>query len=251
MKLSCQLRADFYLFLRSPLLAVHLGVPAVGVLFFVWYASFSPWEELDILSAYLQALSISFPFLIGLTTSLFSVREGRAGHFQRLLTVPAPKLLPHLSNLLLLIFEGLCSSLLALLGFEAGFHLVGHTPFPIPFYMETAFLLWVSVLPLYPLHDVISFRLGKTASLGLGILGSLLSALFLTGLGDGIWSYLPWGIAARFSESFLVAQVKDLDFFLLPDMIQGMVFLFIFAVLSSLLFLLSLGHWEGKQPEQE
>ena len=51
------------------------------------------------------------------------------------------------------------------------------------------------MLILYLIHLVVVFLFGNGANIGLGIAESLLSALLLTGLGDGIWQFIPcaWG----------------------------------------------------------
>ena len=38
---------------------------------------------------------------------------------------------------------------------------------------------------------------GKGASMGLGIAGSLIAALMITGLGDATWKYIPWAWGVR------------------------------------------------------
>ena len=117
------------------------------------------------------------------------------------------------------------------------------------FYIKTAVLLLISVIPLYLLHYIISFIAGKGYSLGLGIIGSLLSALFLTGLGDGIWTFLPWGIAARFSETLLVSNLINIDFLHFNGIIQSMIFILIFSSLFLITLILLSGKWEGRESE--
>jgi ABC-2 type transport system permease protein len=51
---------------------------------------------------------------------------------------------------------------------------------------------------LYALHLYVGLRFGKGASIGLGILESLVSTLLLTGLGEDNWIYIPCAWAARF-----------------------------------------------------
>jgi len=85
--------------------------------------------------------------------------------------------------------------------------------------------------------------------LGLGIVGSLLSALLLTGLGDGIWTFLPWGICARFSELLLISNLRNIDFLQFDGMIQGIIFIFIFTFLFLMALLLFTYKWEGRKLE--
>lgn len=243
------LKSDFYQFFHSPLLLIHLVIPLVGILLFLWSVSFSAWSEINKLSGYIQLLSCTFPVVIAAITSILSDFEQKAGSFYTLLSAPAPKYLPHLTKITMLLCFGFCSTLLALVGFGIGFRAMGYCTFGLSFYLQTAILLSISVLPLYPLHYIMSFVLGNGYSLGLGFVGSLLSALFLTGLGNGIWSFLPWGIAARFSDSLLITRVMDIDFFTVHGMIQGILFLCIFLFVFSALFLLLFSHWDGRKTE--
>lgn len=243
------LKSDLYKLCHSPLLLIHFIVPVVGIILFVWYYSFSSWNELDKLSAYIQISSVSFPVLIGIITSILAESEQKSGSFQMLLSTATPKYVPHITKLIWLILFGFCSSLLALVGFGIGFSVLGYTTFKLLFYIKTAVLLSISVIPLYLLHYIISFIAGKGYSLGLGIIGSLLSALFLTGLGDGIWTFLPWGITARFSETLLVSNLMNIDFLQFNGIIQSMIFILIFTFLFLITLLLLSNKWEGRKSE--
>lgn len=243
------LKSDLYKLCHSPLLLLHFIVPMVGIILFVWYYSFSSWNEFDKLSAYIQILSVTFPVLIGIITSILSESEQKAGGFQMLLSTATPKYIPHITKLIWLVLFGFCSSFLALVGFGIGFSLIGYTTFKFLFYMKTAILLSISVLPLYFLHYTISFIAGKGYSLGLGIIGSLLSALFLTGLGDGIWTFLPWGINARFSETLLITYLMNIDFLQFNGMMQSVIFIFSYTILFLITLLLLSNKWEGRKSE--
>jgi len=244
------LKSDLYKFCHSPLLLIHFIVPVIGIVLFVWYYSFSPWSELDKLLAYIQILSVTFPVLIGIITSILAESEQKAGSFQMLLSTATPKYVPHITKLIWLIIFGFCSSLLALVGFGIGFSLLGFTAFNIFFYIKTALLLSISVIPLYFLHYIMSFFIGgKGYSLGLGIIGSLLSALLLTGLGDGIWTFLPWGICGRFSEMLLLSSSRNIDFLQFDGMIQSMRFILIFTFLFLIALILLSNKWEGRKSE--
>ena len=57
---------------------------------------------------------------------------------------------------------------------------------------------WIAVgimlggnLLLYILHLFLAMRFNKGVTIGLGIAESLLSAVLMTGLGDGVWIYVP------------------------------------------------------------
>lgn len=52
-------------------------------------------------------------------------------------------------------------------------------------------------------HLFLNLRFSKMVSMGVGMAESLISALFLTGLGDGIWQYVPASYSARGSLEIL------------------------------------------------
>lgn len=56
---------------------------------------------------------------------------------------------------------------------------------------------------LYILHLFLALRFNKGVTIALGFVESLLSALFLTGMGEGIWMYVPAAWASRFVTLFL------------------------------------------------
>lgn len=249
MNFYCNIKSDLYKLLHSPLLYIHILIPATGIFLFLWYYSYSIWSELEKISAYIQALSICYPVLIGVITSNFTDMEQKAANFQTLLSTPTQKCIPHLAKLTTLIAFGFASSLLSLLVFGYGLQLLGYTTFHLLFFFFTAILLLISVFPLYVLQCIVSFVFGKGYSLGLGIIGSLLSALLQTGLGDNLWPFLPWGIAARFSDSLLIARAMCIDFFDMNGMIQGIISVVFFSFLFLAIFMLVFEKWEGRKSE--
>ncbi|WKY44113.1 lantibiotic immunity ABC transporter MutG family permease subunit [Eubacteriaceae bacterium ES2] len=247
MNLYTNLKSDLYKIVHTPIWLLHLLIPLAAMMLFLSYYAISPWHETDKLSAYIQALAVVFPALIGIITSLLSELEQNAGS-SILLTANA-KFLPHASKILLLILLAMLSTLFALVGFGTAFIKMGYVTQNFLFYLETAVLLWASVLPLYLLHYIVSFHFGKGWSIGLGILGTLLSALFLTGLGDGIWPYLPWGITSRFAELLLISNLSDVPFLQYNDVIKSIINMLIVTSILTIIFVLSFNKWEGRQSE--
>ncbi|NRX93591.1 lantibiotic protection ABC transporter MutG family permease subunit [Clostridium beijerinckii] len=58
-----------------------------------------------------------------------------------------------------------------------------------------------------------SIKLGSGASIGMGILEGLLSALLITGLGDGIWQWIPCGWSVKFCDNFFIKASNSADNF--------------------------------------
>lgn len=195
---SRSLRSELIKLRRQPMLWVHLLVPLAGLGIFLGYFAYTPYSPDAKVSGYLQVLAIAFPTLIGVVCAIATDQEAAAGGYQQLLTLPS-RLVPLASKLTLLLILGFGSTLLASVGFGAGFlYLLNQSLYSLEFYVKAAGILFGSCIFLYALHLYVSLRFGKAASIGLGILGSLTAALLLTGLGDRNWIYIPYAWAARF-----------------------------------------------------
>ncbi|MGG6313664.1 lantibiotic immunity ABC transporter MutG family permease subunit [Paenibacillus macerans] len=195
---SRSLRSELIKLRRQPMLWVHLLVPLAGMGIFLGYYAYTPFLPASKVSGYLQVLAVAFPTLIGMVCAIAADQEADAGRYQQLLALPS-RLVPLASKLTLLLLLGFGSTLLASVGFGAGFlYLLNQSLYSLGFYVKAAGILFGSCIFLYALHLYVSLRFGKGASIGLGILGSLTAALLLTGLGDRNWIYIPYAWAARF-----------------------------------------------------
>ena len=65
------------------------------------------------------------------------------------------------------------------------FYIMGNDSIEISFYYKETLIVFSSNILLYMIQYLVVFYFGKGASIGIGIIGSLISALMLTGLGDG------------------------------------------------------------------
>ena len=106
-----------------------------------------------------------------------------------------------------MLFRSLINSLLFYTLAVGSFALV--FPFTsISGYVQVIGFLLLSSTPIYQIHFLCAFIFGKSASMGLGIAGSLLSAIMLTGLGDVCWQYIPWAWSVRFMDFWLLATTN-------------------------------------------
>lgn len=242
-------RVESYKLLHSPLFLVHLFIPIAGMAMMLAYYAISPWDESMKVSVYLQILSVTFPALIGVITSMTAEREARAGSFQMTLAVPCNKFVPHAASSTILLLFGFLSAVIAVCGFGMLFRIMGYTVFSLVFYWKAAALLFLGNIPLYLLQYLTSFMLGKGACLCLGIVGSLLSALLLTGLGEKIWTFLPWGIGIRFVSTLTVYPNESL--FNLPEIRNALCFLAVSGVALMLVMVFWSEKWEGRKNEED
>lgn len=243
------LRAEAYKVTHSSMLWIHLLIPIFGMAVMLAYYGVSLREEVRMVSAYLQLLAMAFPIMIGIITAMTAEREGRAGSFQMFLSAPCRRYIPHAASLITLLVLGLFASLIAVFGFGICFHQMGYSGFSQGFYLKATMLLFVGNIPVYLLQYLVGFLLGKGACLGIGIVGSLLSALLLTGLGEGIWWFLPWGLSIRFVSG--AAAYQDKLFSAFPQMWNGIYFLVAACVLLFLAIVCFAGKWEGRKNEED
>lgn len=239
-------QAEIFKLIHSPLLYVHLGIPIVAILVFNGYYLISFWEEAQKVSTYLQVLAIAFPMMIAVITSMCADREGIAGNFQAMRSNPGTRCIPYLASLTVLLLFGLLASTLAVFGFGMVFRMLGNDAYNLAFYSQVSFLLLIGNIPLYVLHTWLSFQ-GKGMNLGLGMIGSLLSALLLTGLGDSIWNIMPWGIGVRLVSLATLQSTTLNSFAILKPACSALILIPICLIFGMIYWS---NRWEGRKNEE-
>ena len=75
-------------------------------------------------------------------------------------------------------------------------YLLGNTDIPAMAYPVGILALWIGSLLQYPIHLFLNMRFSQSVSMGIGVAQSVLAALLITGLGEGIWQFVPcsWSI---------------------------------------------------------
>ncbi|MEY8001121.1 lantibiotic immunity ABC transporter MutG family permease subunit [Clostridium sp. Mt-5] len=196
-------RADFQKIRRSSLLWIHILVPLFIAAAFIVYYSNSTVNTFSKISGYFGVLSIEFPLIIGIVTSNALEQEADAGNFQQLL-MARYKTAEFLSKIAMLFLLELFSLFIAAGVFAAGMEFSNNDNLiSAAIYGKIVLLLFSSMVFLYFLHALCSLKFGSGASIGLGIGESLISALMLTGLGDGIWKWIPCAFGVRFSYYYI------------------------------------------------
>lgn len=244
MLLSC-LKADFLKTKRTSIRIAHLVIPIVTALIFIAYGSYAPWDNDVKVELYYQILGMALPFLIGLFCAILSEQERSAGCFQTML-LSSCKAIPFLSKLLLLLLFCAGALFMASMIFGAAFHFgLQCRPVGIAFYPLAALLMFESSIPMYLLHLYVSFRFNQGVSVSLGIAESVLSALFLTGLGESIWEYVPAAWPARMVTTFLQGYRGALD--ARAELKQASCIGLFMITIGMAVYLFWAYHWEGTQ----
>lgn len=244
-----RIKSDFYKLRHTSLLWIHILIPLIGTIAFLSYYSISPWNSTTKISGYFEALAIAFPMLVGLVCSMVISQEEQAGYFQEILLNTGWRGTAFLSKLIILISGAILSTAVASTVFGVGFQLVlRQGDFSLSFYVQATSGLIAGSIFLYILHILVSFKYGKGGSIGLGILGSLISAIMLTGLGDKIWQIVPWSWNGRFCDFSVLKQVNPSIYYMLQSEIQrGVISMIAMIFIALVISLFWVSGWEGKR----
>ena len=201
-------RAEFVKSRHSAILYIHIVLPVLCAVVFAGYYHISGWGVSAKISAYLEALAISIPFLIGIILGQALQIEHMAGDYQLMLGTIPSRNASFLGKLVFLMCFFFGAVILAL-----GTFALLYPAAPLCLYGKALFLLLLTAFPLYVIHLYVGMRFGNGATLGLGIAGSLLSALMITGLGDTVWKAVPWAWSVR-AMDFVVLSLDNPRFYL-------------------------------------
>lgn len=194
------LRAEFVKMKRTTLFWMHILVPIVGTGIVLWYYKGLGALDMNVKSIgeFLEILSLAFPTLSGIVCALGTEMEVDAGNMQVLLGGVAGKCRAGGVKLVALLLLGAMGTLLALGSYLVGIYLYSGESFSgelLLFTVESVFILLGTQIATYVIHFFVGLKWHKGVVIGAGIVESMLSALFLTGMGEGIWMYCPfaWG----------------------------------------------------------
>lgn len=241
------LHADFIKTKHQMLKYAHLFIPVGTVALILSYYTYSPWNPITKVDAYVQIIGVGLPFLIGLFASMEAEQEEQAGFFQGMLSVPRRSAAFFSKLVLLLLFEAGALALACGL-FGIGYqYLLGHRVVPLSFYGAAAAALFGSSILLYAVHFFLALKFNKGITLGLGIAESLISALLLTGLGDSSWMYIPCAWGSRLSGMLLRVYLMELPASYYQDCRVALTLCFLMTILSLLLAGMWFGRWDGQK----
>lgn len=241
------LKAEILKNKRSPIYVFHIIVPLLGVLMYLMPCFFLKEPSGSKTSAFLGAVSVVFPILTGIISSMVSQQEEEAGDYHELLGVPS-RIKPIGSKLVLIILLGAVTTIVFSLLFMGLFKVIFHeTPYGAGFYALGSMLIVATNIIIYVFHMFLSFRFNGGVSIGAGILESLLAELLTTNLGENLWCFIPCAWSTRLSKMFIYQwQVNPMAVFT-----SGMFSYIMVATLAALiLFLLWFSFWQGRKTEE-
>lgn len=198
------LKSSGYRMRHSLFYGVHILIPAAGVFLYAAYMGLRPAGGREHLTSYVTLLAMAYPAVTGIVTAMVTDREAKAGKMQNLLAVPS-RVKGLAAELVLLLLTGLLAMAAAVFGFLAVPGLQGESIGAGGAILLTL-LLWASNLPVYAAHLFLGLKFGEGVTIGAGVAESVVSAVMLTGLGDGVW-YVWWpSYGMRFSTMVLALK---------------------------------------------
>lgn len=208
------MKAEIVKMRHTFLYPLHIAVPVVGSIIFLLYYHGSRWSEMTQISGYMEMIGILFPFAISVVCA-WNVRLEEENHFQIFLGSSVYKWNTFLAKWLVLLGLGFMAVLVAIFLFALGYHdILGKEGLSLEICGFLFVVFCFGSVPIYLEHLFLNLMFSKTISLSIGVAQFLLSALFLTGLGDGRWLFFPCTWSARGAALFLTyvtqAEIKDI-----------------------------------------
>ena len=183
---------------HTSLLYLHIAVPAAGTAAFLWYYSLAGWESRSEVLVYFQTVALCVALLLRHGMRAF---RGDGGSFRISEFFPSARQK---------ISCAACEMDRAAGAWAAGRSCCSHGIFSCLPLLSGWKCIWALDMSFQCCFDLpgagdcvsdpsaLSFAAGKGVSICFGIAGTLLSFLFLTGLGDGKWMFFPWTWGGRF-----------------------------------------------------
>lgn len=224
------------------MLWIHALIPLTAAILFITYYSVSSWKTEAKISGYLEVIGIAFPLMIGLITGKAAEQEGQAGNFQTMLCGVKSRAVAYVSKLVVMLLLGTLSIMIATEVFAVGFQTI-----PGMMYVKAEGLLIAGSVFLYILHLSVSLRYGRGASIGLGIVESLISALALTGLGDGKWYYIPCTWSARLCDNLVFTWLNPSTTLGYEEIQKCLIVATCATVAAFIISLFWFKRWEGRK----
>lgn len=234
---------------------IFLLIPLIcAIIFLSYFGVIHETDQGKLYVFYMEAICIALPFLISIICGMTSMQEEKAGHFQVILG-GISRTRNYISKLTSLVLLTSCSIITAVAIFILGAtYILDIEGISYIIYLKACVALICGCVILYIIHLFIAFILGIGASVTLGGAGLLLTGLMATGLGDGVWQYVPWAWNIRFVDILLVLNTATYPEHVLTlikqEMYDGIQYMTLFTVILFIASLWWFSRWEGRQSSE-
>ena len=220
----------------------------MGSVIFLLYYRVVGWSEAAQISGYAEIIGISLPFVVSIVCA-GNVGLEEKNQFQTLLGGSVYRWNSFLAKYLVLLGIGIMAVLAAIFLFAAGYRqILGKESICFSTYGKMAVILSLGSIPLYLEHLFLNLMFAKSISLCAGVAEFLLSALFLTGLGEGRWPFFPCTWSARGTAIFLAyAAENDVAGLIMAEMKNALVVCLLLMLMICAIIRIWFHFYEGRQ----
>ena len=190
------LRMTLYKWRHSWLWPLHLGAVGLAIALGLAYTAFFDATAFVGWSFFLELLAMAFPLVIAGLSAMVAEDEMAAGGGQWLLMQPRRLLALFVPGAVLL-FGGWLATTASILGYDGLMTQFWEASLSVAACLKMATLLWLGEVIVYGWQLFLALRFGRTVTLTVGAVGTLLAALMQTGMGDGLWPFIPYGWGGR------------------------------------------------------
>lgn len=230
------MRADFMKQRHTSYFGIHIVIPIVGVILFVFY--FLLYRNVDVLKKLrllLELTAMVFPLLISIIVGLNITQEERASHFQNLMSVPYRRKML-LAKFTALYLSGIFSLVFLFALFALG---VGMKIVPWVLLIQSVLGLAMGSFVIYALHLFLSLKFGLGISIFCGVFESLQCILYSNIELHGLWRYIPFAWSVNWVHDALNGR-------LVSNAAQwGLIAVLSVGILLAILYWFS--RWEGRK----
>lgn len=231
--------SNFIKIRRTPVIILHLLLPATVTLLFLTYYAFAGYRIIPDVRMFFILLQICYPIFVSIAVPTFIHLDRNISTIQNALGLVKSRNSVYLGKLLFLLFLSAINLILYELCFYVGAYFILHISImPFGSYLGIFYILLFSNLFLYLLHMPIAFRFGPSISVLIGISGTILAGFFENEIGDHIWPAIPWEWGIRLLKKYLGYSGTPVFY--------GIISLITISVAVLLLSLLWFNRWEGK-----
>lgn len=196
-------KAEFIKMRHMGFYLLHIFGAVIPSVIFLLYYTVAHWEMRSQITGFIETIGIAFPMMAGILCAK-SVELEQSGHFQTFFGVSVWRGHAFLAKWMSLQSLAFAAVFSAVGIFAAGeILLLENTKISVSAYLVMAFFLWAGSIPLYAEHLFLSLKFSGTVSMGVSALETLIAALFVSKLGDGIWMFFPASFSARGSMMYV------------------------------------------------
>jgi ABC-2 type transport system permease protein len=240
------LRADFMKMRHSTFYKFHVVIPVMLVIVLILYYANVAYSSIGKVQIYVETIAVAFPFVGAIMVSIAIELDAQAGNFKELLSCEYGKSITFMSKISSLLIGGAVAVTIAVAGFYIGFtYLLRQNCFGVSFYIMILLIFVVGQIIEYIFHSILCLWYGQGITIAVGIVETLITALMLTGLGDGRWILFPCSWSARLCDYCMVYYLKEESF--LQNMHQELGVIVLFTIFSLIIALGLFKRFEGRK----